>query len=61
VTKELAVAIATGAIFGLAKAAAKDFDPAVAGSYRAIYYAKTNSFGHADRGGGYVLSVRHFG
>jgi hypothetical protein len=29
-----------GAIFGLAKAATKDFDPSVAGKYQAIYYAK---------------------
>jgi hypothetical protein len=32
-----------GAIFGLAKAAAKDFDPSVAGSYQAIYYAKNGA------------------
>ena len=32
-----------GAILGLGKAATKNFDPAVAGSYHAIYYQKTNA------------------
>lgn len=32
-----------GAILGLGKAATKTFDPAVAGTYHAIYYQKTNA------------------
>jgi len=32
-----------GAIFGLAKAATKDFDRSVAGTYQAIYYAKNGA------------------
>jgi hypothetical protein len=34
---------ANGAILGLGKAASKNFDPAVAGTYHAIYYQKTNA------------------
>ena len=32
-----------GAIIGLKKAASKDFDPTVAGTYKAIYYQKTGA------------------
>jgi hypothetical protein len=32
-----------GSIFGLKKAATKDFDPTFAGTYQAIYYQKTGA------------------
>jgi len=38
-----AVDTPNGAILGLKKAASKDFDPSVAGTYRAIYYQKTGA------------------
>lgn len=38
-----AVDTRNGAILGLKKAATKDFDPTVAGTYKAIYYQKTNA------------------
>jgi len=38
-----AVDSGNGAILGLTKAASKDFDPAVAGTYKAIYYQKTGA------------------
>lgn len=37
-----------GAIIGLKKSASKTFDPAVAGSYKAIYYQKTGA--HTGQG-----------
>ena len=38
-----AVDTQNGAILGLKKAASKDFDPSVAGTYKAIYYQKTGA------------------
>jgi hypothetical protein len=38
-----AVDSGNGAILGLTKAASKDFDPSVAGTYKAIYYQKTGA------------------
>jgi hypothetical protein len=38
-----AVDTPNGAIFGLKKAATKDFDPTFAGTYKAIYYQKTGA------------------
>ena len=38
-----AVDTGNGAVLGLAKAASKDFDPAFAGTYKAIYYQKTGA------------------
>jgi hypothetical protein len=38
-----AVDTTNGAILGLQKAASKNFDPAMAGSYKAIYYQKTGA------------------
>jgi len=38
-----AVDTPNGSIFGLKKAAAKDFDPTFAGTYKAIYYQKTGA------------------
>lgn len=38
-----AVDTPNGAILGLKKAATKNFDPSFAGSYKAIYYQKTNA------------------
>lgn len=38
-----AVDTPNGAILGLQKATSKDFDPAFAGSYKAIYYQKTGA------------------
>lgn len=38
-----AVDTQNGAILGLKKAATKDFDPSVAGTYKAIYYQKTGA------------------
>jgi hypothetical protein len=38
-----AVDTGAGAILGLQKAASKNFDPSVAGSYKAIYYQKTGA------------------
>ncbi len=38
-----AVDLQTGAILGLQKAASKNFDTTTAGSYKAIYYQKTNA------------------
>jgi hypothetical protein len=38
-----AVDSGNGAILGLKKAASKDFDPTVAGTYKAIYYQKTGA------------------
>jgi len=38
-----AVDTQNGAILGLPKAATKDFDPSVAGTYKAIYYLKVNA------------------
>jgi hypothetical protein len=32
-----------GAILGLKKAPSKDFDPSVAGTYKAIFYQRTNA------------------
>jgi hypothetical protein len=38
-----AVDTGNGTVFGLKKAATKDFDPAFAGTYKAIYYQKTGA------------------
>jgi hypothetical protein len=38
-----AVDTPNGAILGLTQASSKEFDPTVAGSYKAIYYEKTNA------------------
>lgn len=38
-----AVDTGNGAVLGLKKAASKDFDPTVAGTYKAIYYQKTGA------------------
>jgi hypothetical protein len=44
----LAIDTTSGAVLGLQQAAAKDFDPASAGTYTALYYEKTGSATAAD-------------